>query len=251
MLTTYEKQYEGDSIRRQATGVIRLLLPRTGTITRLRLLSAGGAFFGVWYFNVRLNGVGIFSGTGGPPTGYLRMFAGNLSDERAGLEIEGTEGQELSVDLVQKGQGGLTAPLTIIFDINDETLTTQTVPFTTASIANGATATGTVAIAKDFKLKRVEVSHAARVRLYKTAADRTADAARVFGDRSYRGTSHGMLCDLYLDGVTYDLNWPMAPSGNCENGDTPETSTIYYSVTNISGGTHAIDVELDVLPEQE
>lgn len=111
----------------------------------------------------------------------------------------------------------------------------------TGSLADGATATGTVALGMAFILLKVVVTHACRVRLYKTAAYRTADASRP-ADEMPEG-EHGIILDILLDGIT-GLAWDlcnMTPDFNMD--DTP-SADIYYSVHNLSGGTNSIDVTL-------
>lgn len=126
---------------------------------------------------------------------------------------------------------------------------TQDVSFFTGELDDEETGTGSVAMAIDFKLKRVILPHAGRLRLYKTAGARDNDLLRNFGDRSYRGTQHKMLCDVYLDGET-GLEWYFTPDVQGSNGDDPETDNIYWSFMNVSGVTQDGEVELRFIEMQ-
>lgn len=118
--------------------------------------------------------------------------------------------------------------------------------FTTSTLANGATANGTVAMAKTAALLHVAVSQAARLRLYINSAARTADASRSNQTPPVPGTQHGVLVDLYLD--TGDkFTWQMSPLAVLYNWDATQSSNIYYAVTNL-GNTAAITVSLTYVP---
>jgi len=118
--------------------------------------------------------------------------------------------------------------------------------FTTTSLANGATANGTVAMAKTCALLHVTVSQAARVRLYINSAARTADASRSNQTPPTPGTQHGVLVDLYLD--TGDkFTWQMSPIALVYNYDATQSTNIYYAVTNL-GSTGTITVNLTYVP---
>ena len=118
--------------------------------------------------------------------------------------------------------------------------------FTTGSLATGGVQTGTIAMAKTFGLLNVRVSQAARVRLYINAAARTADASRSNQTPPVPGTQHGVLIDLYLD--TGDkFVWQMSPAQIGFNWDTTQSTSIYYSVTNL-GGTGTVQVTLTYIP---
>ena len=103
---------------------------------------------------------------------------------------------------------------------------------TTASLNDLATEDGTVALGKSFELYKVVVDRHCRVRLYQTAAARTADAGRVIG--ADPATAAGVIADLVftaLSGLTIICE-PRIPG---ENHDGPVTSTIYYAIENMSG----------------
>lgn len=108
---------------------------------------------------------------------------------------------------------------------------------TTASLANNATENGTVTLGKSFELYKVVVDKHCRVRLYQTAADRTADAARPIGTAPDAG--EGLITELIFDAIVGNTI-RLAPRAAGENQDTPVVDTIYYAITNMSGGTATV-----------
>lgn len=83
--------------------------------------------------------------------------------------------------------------------------------FSTASLAAGARQTGTVALAASYTVLMVEVSTAARVRLYATVADRTADLTRPRGTDPDDSVDHGVMFDLALGSAGSRISTPPAP----------------------------------------
>lgn len=122
------------------------------------------------------------------------------------------------------------------------------VSVTTASLAVNAVQTGTINIGKPAAyLRLVTSSKYCRVRLYKTAAHRTADASRVFGNRSYVGTSHGIIIDLQRTVSGEPFTWSMSPDALGANGDSPIDVLWYYSIQNLSSGSTAITVDFTII----
>jgi hypothetical protein len=120
------------------------------------------------------------------------------------------------------------------------TLSRGTVSFTSGTLANTAVETGTVALGMRFDLLRASASAACRLRLYQTAAHRTADAGRAIGVTPVG--DHGVIADIYFVPGALDLRLPPLPPGaNLE--DTP-TADIPYSLQNLSGGSAAITINL-------
>lgn len=113
-----------------------------------------------------------------------------------------------------------------------------TVTATTASLANDATENGTVTLAKTTALLKLTTDRAARVVLYATAADRTADASRPIGTPATPGL--GILAEFVTTGaVTVDC----APVPTLYNGDGSPSTSLYYAITNTSGSTHTVQVD--------
>jgi hypothetical protein len=121
----------------------------------------------------------------------------------------------------------------------------QSVSFTTASIANLATATGTASVATTGILLGASTgtNGSCRVRLYSTAAARTADAARAVGTDPT--PESGCLADLVLaDANSHALT--LLPF--CfANADGTPSSTLYYSVTSYQAVATTFAVTLTYL----
>ena len=118
-------------------------------------------------------------------------------------------------------------------------LVRQDTVVTTASLANGATENGVVALGKSFELFKLIADRHCRVRLYQTSAFRTADASRPVGTDP--DTAHGVIGDFVFDG-TSGLTIICQPRPAGENHDTPVVSDIYYAIENQSGGTSTVEV---------
>lgn len=74
-----------------------------------------GAFGGFWYFNVRHNGVGLWTGAN-----RLTLSPITPADEKQGLNIAVEKGDSLVLDLEQKGLGSTFGPLIWIVDIETQ-----------------------------------------------------------------------------------------------------------------------------------
>ena len=105
-----------------------------------------------------------------------------------------------------------------------------------ASVGAGSSVTGTVAFGKSFSIKDAVFAHSYRFQLYKTASQRTADAGRSFGDKSYEGTEHGLICDILLNSST-GLDWIFSNDAFGSNNDFPVTANTYYRLTNLTMAT--------------
>lgn len=122
----------------------------------------------------------------------------------------------------------------------------DTATITTGVLADDASEDGTVTLGKSALLLHLTADRECWVRLYTTAAARTADAARLITDDPTAGTPHGVLLDLYVD----DSAWPIAGGGALSpplivsSGDDPAVADIYYTVVNKSGGAAAVQVDL-------
>lgn len=106
-----------------------------------------------------------------------------------------------------------------------------TVGYTTASLSAGASEDGTVTIAKGYRLLKIQTSAAARVRVYTTTANRTADAARAVGTDPSAGA--GVILDYVTSGaVTHDLS----PVVDGFSGESTPSSSIPITVTATGAG---------------
>lgn len=113
-----------------------------------------------------------------------------------------------------------------------------TVTVTTASLADGATETGTVVLGKTGLVLEVTADRACWVRLYGTSAERTADASRDVADDPTNDAP--VLAEFVFDAS--GLTIPCAPLAGFTNRDGTPASTIYYAITNQSGSASTVQV---------
>lgn len=122
--------------------------------------------------------------------------------------------------------------------------------YSSGSYTSSNTESGSLSIAKMAKIRKVVADRGARIRLYRTAAARDADLNRGNATPPTPGTQHGVCAEWYLDGINWALTWYPDPVPHVYNGDSPETTTIYYNITNISGSTHTVQVTFTYVPEE-
>lgn len=144
--------------------------------------------------------------------------------------------------LVVQGTGGF--PSANFTELATDMPGRQSVAVTTASIAAGAADnTQTLALGKSFSLLSVQTSRPARVRLYSTAALRTADAARAVGTDPSTA--------VILDYVSTDTAaHPLSPIPMGANLDAVPASTAYLSVTNNDTAAGTVTVTVVAVTEE-
>lgn len=157
--------------------------------------------------------------------------AGATGPAGPGIATGGTTGQILAKNSATDYDTGWVNPYTAP--------TRGIVTYTTASLANNATENAAIALGKRADLLYITASAACRVRFYKTAVARTADAARAAGTDPTAGT--GVLADFVL--VAGTLSIDASPVVALANGDNPAITTIYVAITNQSGASAAITVD--------
>lgn len=114
--------------------------------------------------------------------------------------------------------------------------TRTTVVYTTASLATDASETGTVTMAIGYRLLKIETSRAARVRVYTTAAARTADAARAIGTDPTG--DHGLVAEV-VTGAT--LSYMLSPTVDGVSLESTPSTSISIAITN-KGSTGTVAV---------
>lgn len=122
------------------------------------------------------------------------------------------------------------------------------VSFTTASLANNATESGSFSLGKTSEVIQVAASAKVRIRFYSTSAGRDSDLSRAYTDKA--AWNSGLLLELYLS-ETALLTFAMQPPATVSNLDGTVVATIYYNVTNISGSSAAITVDVTRLLVEE
>jgi hypothetical protein len=113
---------------------------------------------------------------------------------------------------------------------------------TTSSLADAAEADLDITGFKSYALLSITTDRAARVRLYVTSATRTADASRAEGVDPT--SDAGLIAEVITTGAETVTISPGAFGFNLEG--TP-TTTIPCRVTNKSGGTSTVQVDLNIL----
>lgn len=115
---------------------------------------------------------------------------------------------------------------------------------TASSLANGATANGTVDGFKGYALYSIQTSHAAWVRVYISSAARTADASRA--ETSDPAPDAGVIAEVITAGAE------TVKFGPAILGYTDDASTnVEIAVTNKSGSTNNVTVTLNLLKLEE
>jgi hypothetical protein len=111
---------------------------------------------------------------------------------------------------------------------------------TTASLAVNASESGTVTLAKGYRLYRITTSAPCRVRLYSTTAKRDADISRPIGTDPTG--DHGVMLEFVsTEGL---LTADLSPVVDGFDGKATPDGAIPISVTNTGAGTVAITVDL-------
>jgi hypothetical protein len=119
--------------------------------------------------------------------------------------------------------------------------TRSSVTITTASLADEAVEDDEVTIAAAYRLMTIDVDNACRVRLYKSSAARSADAARPVGTDVDIATDHGLIFEYVATAAIAAMLSPLV------DGFCPTGSDVYYAIQNLSGGTTAIEVTFDFI----
>jgi len=144
---------------------------------------------------------------------------------------DGTNGQVMTTD----GSGNLSFTTAGGFS-------RSTATGTTSSLADAAEADLNITGFKSYALLSITTDRAARVRLYVSSATRTADASRSEGTDPT--SDSGLIAEVITTGAETVTISPGAIGFNLES--TP-TTTIPCRVTNKSGATSSVQVDLNIL----
>ena len=169
-------------------------------------------------------GVAIGSGTGSIEMNSVTNFNANV-DFESGSTVDFTG---VTVTGLSGGGSGLQSR--------------GTVTGTTGSLADGDEADLDITGFKSYALLTITTDRAARVRLYVSDATRLADASRAEGVDPT--SDAGLIAEVITTGADTVIISPGAYGSNLES--TP-TTTIPCRVTNKSGGTSTVQVDLNIL----
>lgn len=168
------------------------------------------------------------SGGGGGTTDHRDLTHRNDADQHSGDAIKVTttfpgDSEPSDKTLTE----GIAAVIAATGDGLSNPRTTAT--YTTGSLAlNESDDAGSITLAKTFTALRIQTTRAARVRLYATAAQRTADLARAIS--SDPTGDHGLLLE-FVTGT--DLDWAITPPAIGMSLETSPGSSIPIAITNL------------------
>jgi hypothetical protein len=131
---------------------------------------------------------------------------------------------------------------TITIDASSSLKTRNTTGISTGLFDTGSTVNASAVGYKSYILLKVQVSAAARVRIYSDAAARTSDASRAEGVTPSAG--HGLIYELVTTGSAIRK---VAPAIMGYSDETIPTVSIPIAVTNKSGAPANISVTLTIL----
>jgi hypothetical protein len=154
----------------------------------------------------------------------------------AGQHLAKIDGTDFNTEWVDPPTGGAS-------------LARDSVSFTTASIAAGATDTGSVTIADTFLCLRINADYPFRIRLYRASVYQTADLARkyyesavTYGDTTF-SQDKGLLVEIRLP-TTANMSWPLFPLAMCDSDGDGGAGKIYWTVENLDSVARAITVDI-------
>jgi len=122
-------------------------------------------------------------------------------------------------------------------------LSRGTVSANVASISPNQNYTGSISLGKTFMLLSTQVNTDVRLRLYGSQSYVNSDLTRPIGTDP--ANNSGIITDLILSGSPALYNYTLSPIANGANMDPVTVSTIYYTVTNLSGTTTDISMSFN------
>jgi len=126
------------------------------------------------------------------------------------------------------------------------TLVEKQAVITTTVLGPGAQFVGTLPnIGHSFQLLTVASNVAARVQIYGTKFAQTADLSRGLDQAPPAGTTQSIVTDIALD--TAPMKWNFQDRIGA-NGDVPQTTNAYCTITNLSASATTITVTLQYVP---
>lgn len=135
---------------------------------------------------------------------------------------------------------------TISGSLTVEGLGRSTITAVVAGMVADQTSVGSIAnFGKSFALFSTTVNTHSRIRLYGSQSFRTNDLSRAIGTDPSENA--GVIMDLVLSGSPSLFNYTMSPIVNGANVEPTPMSTIYYTVTNLSGVTSDISMSFNRL----
>lgn len=140
----------------------------------------------------------------------------------------------------------MNANLQTLDDVVGTTTQRATAAASTGALAAGATASVNVSLAKTSDILNLATNYPAWVRVYSTAAARTADASRPITQDPVPGA--GVVLEVLTSSL--QLSIPMSPVPSFANGDGTPGPTAYLSITNMDTVSRSITATLTHLPQE-
>jgi hypothetical protein len=104
---------------------------------------------------------------------------------------------------------------------------------------------GSLLVSKSFQLLQVTASSTCRIQLYGTAMAQSIDLGRALDAAPAAGVFQNIISDVALDTAPYQ--WPYQNRIGA-NGDSPQTSLVYISITNLDIVSDVITVTISYVP---
>ena len=105
--------------------------------------------------------------------------------------------------------------------------------------------TGTIALPKSFQLLSLAVGSPCRIQLYGSALAQSQDSSRALDAAPAAGTTQNIICDVALDTAPYQWAFQNRIGANTES---PQTATIYVTLTNLDATSDAITLTVQYVP---
>jgi hypothetical protein len=151
--------------------------------------------------------------------------------------------------IIQGGGGGGSTGSAVIVPASNNTsaLTASNTAVTTPPLNQNTPYTTTIALSPAFLLFQVAVSSPARVELYSTAAAQLRDMGRSTTAVLTSNNVEGLIADFSL-ALPTEAVWLCSPAPAGFNGDTPQSPSVYLTVTNLNATTVPVTVSFLYLP---
>lgn len=243
-LTPIAKFNDGGSCDFYNNGSLRLQTATNGITVYgdVTLSGSGSEFTG--------SGAGLTSIPAGELTGTLPAIDGsallNVNATGDGVVVENSGSNVGSAKTINFDTG-----LDVTYSSGIATVTASggslqnrtIVSASTTSIVDNAVGLVTVTGFKSYALMKVGLSTAGWIRIYTDSESRTADSSRSVGEDPSAGS--GVIAEVVTTGISTEQK--ISPFTMGGNMDDPVDTTIYMSITNLSGSTQSINANLTIL----
>ena len=121
----------------------------------------------------------------------------------------------------------------------------QQASITTGNLNPGQTFVNSFLVADSFQLLNISTNSPARVQLYGTNTAQLGDSYRGLDVPTPAGTVQNIICDVVLDTSPYQWSFQNRTGANA---DSPQTTTVYVTITNLDSTTDVITLTLTYVP---